>query len=398
MRSFSCLRNSLTKIFVATVLGGIGCLVTSLSTASPSSFQANPDAGAGDVIVHGKFGGLIFGFEIDSTNSDGLLSEAVLNSDGTVSARVETFSQSTGRILKVLAGSESQDDFVTWGIAQSIGLVGKEHVRSPFHVERVFRTINPLSGNQINGAWTPPIDRKHVINQVKPSPDGSSNVAVYAVSVSSDASPILFTSDLATNTFGSVIDVTHPDFITEAPPVIAFDVARNQVILGHDKPSGFIEPPVLGFVDLATGAFVERTGRGLGVINGIAVDSEDGILCTDTSFDSGAQFFNLDDFTGINVLLPGANPQNSTASGADIEFDPINKLFLIAQPFSDGMLDNGSSIQVYDVSGNLVESVNGLNFQGGDNVFPIHIALNPSRRIGFVNGPDLTTAIQSFNY
>ena len=61
-------------------------------------------------------------------------------------------------------------------------------------------------------------------------------------------------------------------------------------------------------------------------------------------------------------------------------------------------LDNGSSIQVYDLVGNLVESINGLNFQGGDNVFPIHITLNPNRRTGFVIGPDLTTEIQSFNY
>jgi hypothetical protein len=170
------------------------------------------------------------------------------------------------------------------------------------------------------------------------------------------------------------------------------------VILGHDKPSPFILPPLIGFVDLATGAFSRRTGLGLGVINGIAVDSEDGVLCTDTSFDSGAQFYTLEPFGGVNVLLPGANQQTSTASGADVEFDPINKLFLIAQPFSDGQLDNGSSIHVFDLAGNLLESIDGLSFQGGDNVFPIHIALNPHRRVGFVNGPDLTTAIQSFNY
>jgi hypothetical protein len=106
----------------------------------------------------------------------------------------------------------------------------------------------------------------------------------------------------------------------------------------------------------------------------------------------------LNHFSGISVLLPGADPQTSTASGGDIEFDPINKLFLVAQEFSDGQLNNGSSIQVYDLAGNLVESIDGLNFQGGFNVFPIHITLNPSRRMGFVNGPDLTTAIQSFNY
>src|SRR6478736_3300124 len=120
---------------------------------------------------------------------------------------------------------------------------------------------------------------------------------------------------------------------------------------------------------------------------------------TDTSFDSAVQFYELSDFSsGVSVLLPGANEQTSTASGGDIEFDPINKLFLVAQPFSDGKLNNGSSIQVYDLVGNLVESIDGLLFQGGDNVFPIHITLNPGRRMGFVNGPDLTTAIQSFNY
>ena len=223
-------------------------------------------------------------------------------------------------------------------------------------------------------------------------------MSVYALSVSTNVSPVVFSSNLADNTFGPLIDITDPDFTQEAPPVISFDPIGNQAILGHDKPSPFILPPVIGLVDLATGSFVKRTGLGLGVINGIAVDSEDGVLCTDTSFDSAVQFYTLSDFTGISVLLPGHDPQNSTASGGDIEFDPINKLFLVAQAFSNGQLDNGSSIQVYDLVGNLVESIDGLNFQGGDNVFPVHITLNPNRRIGFVNGPDLTTAIQSFSY
>ena len=62
------------------------------------------------------------------------------------------------------------------------------------------------------------------------------------------------------------------------------------------------------------------------------------------------------------------------------------------------MLDNGSAIHVYDIDGNLLETIDGLKFQGGNNVFPIHITLNPSRRLGYVDGPDLTTAIQQFTY
>ena len=70
-------------------------------------------------------------------------------------------------------------------------------------------------------------------------------------------------------------------------------------------PSPFILPPRIGFVDLTTGAFAKRSGLGLGVINGIAVDTEDNILCTDTSFDSGVQFYDLNGGTNINVP-PGA--------------------------------------------------------------------------------------------
>jgi hypothetical protein len=71
--------------------------------------------------------------------------------------------------------------------------------------------------------------------------------------------------------------------------------------------------------------------------------------------------------------------------------------FLIAQPFS-GTAASGRSIQVSDTAGTLIESIDGLNFQGGFNVFPIHIALHPADRTGYVNGPDLTRRLQSFSY
>ena len=270
----------------------------------------NPNDDAGDVIVHGKLGGLIFGFEVDPNGTEGLLCEAVSHPDGTLSARVETFSQATGRIIRVLGGSESQDDFIALGVAGSVGLIEHEKVRGLFNIKRTFSTINPLAGNMINGDWTPPINSKQIVNQVKPGLDGTPNVAVYALSVSTSVNPVVFSSNLADNTFGPVIDITDPDFTQEAPPVIVFDPIGNQAILGHDKPSPFILPPLIAFVDLTTGSFVKRTGLGLGVINGIAVDSEDGILCTDTSFDSAVQFYTLSDFTGISVFLPGHDPQN----------------------------------------------------------------------------------------
>ncbi len=169
----------LTKRFISTALVGLFlCLASPTRASDQSRFQVNPNAGAGDVIVRGKLGGLIFGFEVDPNGTEGLLCEAVSNPDGTVSARVETFSQATGRIIRVLARSESQDDFIALGVAGSVGLIEHEHVRGLFNIKRTFSTINPLAGNMINGHWTPPIDPKQIVNQVKPSLDGSSNAAV----------------------------------------------------------------------------------------------------------------------------------------------------------------------------------------------------------------------------
>ena len=160
MKSLSHSDSILTKRSIPTALVGLFVCSASLTRASDrTGFQVNPDAGAGDVIVRGKLGGLIFGFEVDPNGTEGLLCEAVSNSDGTVSARVETFSQATGRIIRVLAKSESQDDFIALGVAGSVGLVEHEQVRGLFNVKRTFSTINPLADNMINGRWTPPIIR-----------------------------------------------------------------------------------------------------------------------------------------------------------------------------------------------------------------------------------------------
>jgi hypothetical protein len=150
-------------------------------------------------------------------------------------------------------------------------------------------------------------------------------------------------------------------------------------------------------MDLATGKFSKFTGLGLGVINGIAVDPQDGIACTTTSFDASVQFYTLATKKGVSVRLPNAD-ENSLFAGQHIVYDSVNKLFLVAQPFSSSA-SSGSSIQVYDTKGNFVESVDGLSFFGTGNVIPVHIAINPNKRTGFVDGPNTDdTEIQSFSY
>ena len=130
-------------------------------------------------------------------------------------------------------------------------------------------------------------------------------------------------------------------------------------------------------------------------MNGIAVDSADGIACTTTELDARVEFYNLQKKKGFSRTLPGATSQ--LQSGTDVEFDSVHKLFLVAQPVSS--TGAGSSIQVYDTKGNFVESLNGFSFSNASNVVAVHIALNPRNRSGYVDGPDSgVTQIQSFTY
>ena len=206
----------------------------------------------------------------------------------------------------------------------------------------------------------------------------------------------MFTSNVAANTFGPVIEVTDPDFTSGGNPGFAYDSVTNQAVLGHATLGNPFIPGKMATVDLTTGTFTKFTGVGLGDVNGLAVDSSTGTACTTTEIDFSVEFYNLATQTGFAQPLPGATQQ--FFSGADVEFDSVNNLFLVAQPNSS-TAPSGSSIHVYDVSGNLIESINGLNFSNAFNVIPAHIALNPGNRTGFVDGPDIAAGqIQSFTY
>ncbi|MGC9951900.1 MAG: hypothetical protein ABSF64_36615 [Bryobacteraceae bacterium] len=372
-------------------------LGTSALAQSPD-FKPNPSAGPGPVLVHTKFGGQIFGFDIDRDGTEGVLSEARNLSSGKVLAAVETFDQATGQILQVVAKTETGDNFVTMGVVgNSVGLVELEVVQGIYVVKRTFPTLNPLDGNKFTGVWTPPIGSQHIImpGGVAES-QGVPNVAVFAYDNSENFIPYVFSSNVAANTFGPVVDITDSTDFGSVPPPIAYDSATNQAILGGG-PGCFGCFPVIGVVDLTGGQFTTFTGIGFGFINGIAVDSEDGIFCTTTEDDAGVEFYNLATETGSKVILPGS-AGNQIFSAADVQYDSLHKLFLIAQPTSSSA-SSGSTIYVYDIEGHVQETLNGFSFSNTFNVVPTHIGLNPGNRSGFVNGPDVgVTELQSFAY
>ena len=94
----------------------------------PRQQPPGPAPGLTPVVVESRFGGQIFGFDIDPDGTEGILSEAQTQDDGSVLAAVETFDQRTGAILALVARRTTHDDFVTLGVVgRHVGLVEYEH-------------------------------------------------------------------------------------------------------------------------------------------------------------------------------------------------------------------------------------------------------------------------------
>ena len=376
-------------------------LCSAVGLAQTDDFQPNPSAGPSGTIVHSLFGGQIFGFDIDQNGTEGLLAEAKTLANGNVLAAVETFDQATGHILNVVEltqPSHSQDDFITMGVVgNGVGLFEHEIVSGLFVSRRTFSVLNPLSSNRITGVWTPPIGSQHIIMPAGVSrSQGTPNVAVFAYDNSGQFTPWVFSSNVANNTFGPIVRITDSNNFGSVPPPIAYDSATNKALLGGG-PGCFGCLPVFAVVDLTQGTFTEFVGIGFGFVNGLAIDAADGIACSTTEDDASVEFYNLSTETGFTVVLPGSGEQQFY-SGADVEFDPIHKLFLIAQPNSSSA-PSGSTIYVYDPHGNLQETINGFNFSNSFSVVSAYIALHPSLRSGYITGPDSgETEIQAFSY
>jgi len=374
---------------------------TTLAFGQSDDFRPNPSAGPTGVLVHSLFGGQIFGFDIDQNGTEGLLAESKTESNGNVLAAVETFDQATGAILKVVEltqPSHAQDDFITMGIVgNSVGLFEHEHVSRLTVSTRTFSILNPLSSNRISGAWNPPIDSQHIIMPTGVSrSQGVPNVAVFVYDNSGQFIPLVFSSNVANDTFGPVVRITDSNNFGSVPPPIAYDSLTNKALLGGG-PGCFGCLPVFGVVDLTQGSFTEFVGVGFGFVNGLAIDSADGIACSTTEDDANVEFYDLSTQTGFTVQLPGSGGQQFY-SGADVEFDSVHKLFLVAQPNSSSTR-SGSTIYVYDVHGNLQGTINGFSFSNTFNIIPAHIALHPSLRSGYIDGPDSgVTEIQAFTY
>jgi hypothetical protein len=361
-------------------------------------FTAVRDGGSLGPVLTTSDGGQIFGFDINSSGNDGFLASAASSQ-----ISVQTFNETSGKITKTIGSiSGTQDDYVADGIFagdvglvdfQKAGIIGKTPTKDMYHL------LNPVTKNTLNGRWIPPVKLFNVLEWA-PNQSTSTSVVYGYQREGSDPSQLIV-SDVGKNTFGKVIGLSSTDFSQGTQPQLAEDTVNNLAVMASSPSFGAAggPPPVIWTVDLKSGKMTHFSGVscpgsvGCGYANGIGYDSSTGIACTTTELDAGVEFYNVAKQSGIRVQLP--NNASQLSAGAFVASDALHGLFLIAQPVST--TGSGSSIQVYNESGTLEESVNGFSFSDASTVIPVRISINPTSRTGWVNGPQ-ADQLQEFSY
>ena len=150
-------------------------------------------------------------------------------------------------------------------------------------------------------------------------------------------------------------------------------------------------------IDLTTGKQTQFTGYnegpfGAGFVNGLAVDPNTGVAATTTELNAQVELYDLNKKTGIAaVQLPCTGSASQSNSGAGITADPVNKLFLVTDPFyCNG--SQGSALVIYDEQGNLVETITGFKFA----IAEPPVAIDPGKRMGWAFGPQFSQLQQFF--
>jgi len=349
-------------------------------------------------------GGQIFGFDVDRSGNDGVVASLSGNQ-----ISVQTFDATTGKITKTVGAKTGRpvakgDDYVVDGIFNcDVALVDFEKAgipgQTPAHDH--YSVMNPVTGLKLNGRWKPPLNLFHTeqwaVNQ------STSTSVVFGYQRKGSDSTSLIVADLTKRTGARAIALDQNQFSLSMGPQLAQDTVNNLAVMATSPSGGAAggPPPKIATINLKSGKMFEFGGAtcpgfpGCGSANGIAYDSATGIACTTTELDGGVEFYDLATQTGLHVLMPNGGGQSF--AGSYVVNDPVHQLFLIAQQFSSTS-PSGSSVQVYDENGNLVESIDGFNFtDAGFLVIPVRIAINPSARTGWVNGPN-DNQLQQFSY
>ena len=348
-----------------------------------------------------KDGGQIFGFDVNQNGTDGVLASAAGTSQpGVFKVSVETFDQNTGKITKSFAGSTGKrNSYGVDGIfAGDVALV--THFVTPkgsISATRKYRTMAPVTAGKFTGNWTPSIPDVNV--QAGAENQATSTAVLFAIELKNQDKPDLFVSNVAANTFSNVIHLDPNLFGVGNVPQLGQYTAANEAVFALSPDGGRVQgaAPVNVLINLQSGSQTQFDGFnngpfGAGFVNGLAVDPNTGIAATTTELNAQVEFYNLNTKAGVaDVQLPCTGNTSQGNSGAGIAVDPVNKLFLVTDPFYCSG-SQGSALLVYDEQGNLMETITGFKFAIGESA----LAINPGKRTGWAFGPQFSQLQQFF--
>jgi hypothetical protein len=405
MKSYSrmLLATSLPVLLLTACNGGGGPSISPAGGPRGAGIAELGRTGPGKIVTT-KDGGQIFGFDVNQKGTDGVLASSRTVGSNSYKVSVETFDTQTGKITKSFANyTGSRNSYLVDGIfANDVALVTHFVVpKKSIYARRHYDVMNPVTAEKFTGKWTPPV--RDIDVQENAENQTTTTSVVLAIELKNQDVPDLFVSNIAANTFSNVIHLNPDQFSLGNGPQLSQDTVNNLAVMAVSPDGGAAggPPPNIITIDLKTSHMKQFSGAncpgsvGCGSANGIAYDSKTGIACTTTELDGGVEFYNVAQQTGFREQLPNAGQFNA---GAYVANDPVHKLFLIAQPQTSTGPSNTSSVQVYDEQGNFIESINGLNFTFNFyQVIGVRIALNPSKRQGWVNGPTVQQ-LQEFTY
>ncbi len=387
-----------------------GCSAGGLPPASWAVPNRASPLGPGGIlgpVVTSEFGGDIFGWDIDQNGNDGLITETVTEGAGVINA-IETFDETTGEITKVVQKRDringNVEPVVDAISGNDVGIVDVERLETkPFERNDYFDLMNPVTGQKITGR-SKPRNALGIVPNFVTNNQASANQIVMALypDKGGDYQVGLYTYDAAANAWGKRQEFSRRRFLfqTGFPNYAAVDATTKEAVIGYLGRPRYNphESPTFYIIDAATGKHLRSFyGLGYGFPNGMAIDPATGVMCTTTTGDMDVEFYDLATGKGKAVQIPRYNSAGALTNGAAVAADPVNHLFLVAQRNSTFSPGGGSTVIVYDERGKLIEYIDGFNFLNLFTPVVPHLAVNPSSRTGYVNGPNLNQ-LQEFSY
>jgi hypothetical protein len=342
-------------------------------------------------------GGQIFGWDINENGTDGVLATSQNVSQG-YKVSVQTFDQTTAEITHTFARDVGErNSYGVDGIfAGDIALI-THYVVPPrtIYAKRFYKLMDPVTAQRFTGDWTSPVKNFDVIQAAQNQSTKTS--VLYGIELNHHSHPALVVSDLTAGTAKLILLQRNRFRVGTA--MVAQETKTNQAVLAASGGAVGGPPPINVLVDLDSGTIVKKWPGfnngpfGAGFVNGLAVDSRTHIACTTTELNAQVEFYDLTSRKGVAVQLPGTGPADQLNSGAAVVNDPVHKLFLVTDPVYAPT--GGPAIVVYKENGDLVEAITGFHF-GGFAQGPTRVAVNPSQRMGWVDGPGIDQLQQFF--